>query len=161
MRGLYVLLRNSMRGQWLWTVQSNQRISNIRSRRHGGRRSGRRVSSHLLWLSLYARLSQSRFGVLPDARQNGASASIAIESSLCITTNPVMLIVSVTFHPPNCFRIASACALVTTAEREAASASFTACRLPKCCSSRRVVAAPTPGISSNSVDRSRICRRFL
>jgi hypothetical protein len=64
------------------------------------------------------------------------------------------------FHPAKCFRIASACALVTTAEREAASASWTACRLPKCCSRRRVVDSPMPGTSRSSVERSRIWRRL-
>ncbi len=54
------------------------------------------------------------------------------------------------------FLIASAWPRVTTAVRAEASACLTACKLPKCSSSLRVVLAPTPGISSNSLERSRI-----
>src|SRR5271166_1004863 len=58
-----------------------------------------------------------------------------------------------------CSRIACACDFVTTAESAATSACFTAFKLPKCSSSRRVVDLPTPGISRSSVERSRIWRR--
>src|SRR5437660_2778678 len=59
-----------------------------------------------------------------------------------------------------CSRIACACVRVTTADSAATSACFTACRLPKCSSRRRVVDSPTPAISRNSVVRSRIWRRL-
>src|ERR1700681_2315310 len=55
-----------------------------------------------------------------------------------------------------CSRIACAWVRVTTADSAATFACFTACRLPKCSSRRRVVDSPTPGISRNSVARSRI-----
>src|SRR6202011_3608934 len=58
------------------------------------------------------------------------------------------------------FLMASAWPRVTTAARAEASACLTACKLPKCSSNLRVVLAPTPGISSNSLERSRICRRL-
>src|ERR1019366_703806 len=56
--------------------------------------------------------------------------------------------------------MASAWLRVTTAESAAVSACLTACTLPKCSSKRRVALAPTPGISSSSVERSRIWRRL-